>query len=423
MNAKQPLKVVVVGAGHRGTKYAGYCKVLPDEMKVVAVVDPNVQKRNKLLEEHELPHSAGFDSVEDFLSSNVQADAAMNTTMDKLHVPLSIPLLRAGLHLLLEKPICNNIDDLQTLHEEIKRSGKKVMVCHVLRHAQFYKEIKRRILGGEIGEVLNISAAEHFGWERMAVAYVRGKWSNLEQAGSPVLLAKCCHDIDMISWLMKDEPVSVSSVGKLSYFREENAPEGSGERCLVDCPEHIEQNCPYTARYHLENPTKYKAYAWMDIEHIKNPTEEQRRESLKTTNNFGRCIFKCNNDLYDHQSTQIQFKNGATATFNLSGLTPKETRTIHIAGTRGEIFGSMQAGYFTIRRILPNWKHEEEIVELSMKGHGYGSGDQPIVEDFVKLCTGQETSESCTTFEDSMFGHLICFAADQSVQTGQTIQL
>jgi predicted dehydrogenase len=346
----------------------------------------------------------------------------MNTTMDKLHVPLSIPILKQGLDLLLEKPICNNESDLLMLYEQVKKSGRKVMVCHVLRHAPFYKEIKKIILSGEIGEIVNIQAAEHFGFDRMLVAYVRGKWGVEKEGGSPVLLAKCCHDIDMICWLMGDKkPEKVQSFGSLTLFREENAPKGAGTRCLLDCPPEIEQICPFTARYHIEHPEKYKAYAWTEISHIENPTDEDRYNSIKYTHPFGRCAFKCGNDLFDHQTVNIEFQGGSTANFTLTGVTPHDSRTIHIACTKGEISGCLQDGKFTVTKLLPDWKTESYTVDLKTRGYGYESDDHPLLYDFVKLCKGGTPSISATTFEDSVTGHLVCFAADKSLKENRVV--
>src|SRR5690606_11589687 len=138
-----------------------------------------------------------------------------------------------------------------------------------------------------------------------------------------MLLAKCSHDLDLLVWMMGGvAPRAVASLGGRMFFREDKAPAGAGTLCLLDCP--IEESCLYSARkLYLDHPKRWRTYVWESIEHIADPTPEQKIESLRTDNPFARCVWKCDNDMVDHQSVLIEFENGTTATHNMIGGSAK----------------------------------------------------------------------------------------------------
>ena len=156
----------------------------------------------------------------------------------------------------------SQVRSLEPYYQAVRRTKRKVMICHVLRYAPFYAEIKKRILAGEIGKIMHIHTAKHVSYHHFTSCYVRGKWNNTRTCGASVLLAKCCHDIDPITWFMSGvQPVSVDSMGGLYFFNRENAPADSGTHCMLDCP--LEKSCDYSVRrMHLEHPLYWNAYVW-----------------------------------------------------------------------------------------------------------------------------------------------------------------
>ena len=356
------------------------------------------------------------------------ADFAINGTMDHQHVETTIPLLEAGYDVLLEKPFATNETELWELAECARRTGRKVTICHVLRYTPFYRAIRREVLAGTIGDIINIQAVEHVSYHHVAVGYVRGKWSRRDYSRSTMLMAKSCHDLDLITWMKSGvRPVSVSSFGCNFQFRPERAPEGAGERCVVDCP--IEEECLYSARKHyLDHPDRWSFYVWDSLEHIDQPSIADKLESLKTSP-YGRCVWKCDNDVVDHQSVLINFQDGATATLNMIGGTAKPGRYIHLVGTRGEISGWIDDDGYTIRHIDPRPGHEysERIVETGQEDDssgafgGHAGGDLRLVDDFLHVLEGESPSISSTDLEDSIAGHLLGLRADISMETG-TVQ-
>jgi len=308
-----------------------------------------------------------------------------------------------------------------------------VMICHVLRYSPFYKTIKSLIEQGEIGEIVTIHTSENVSFHHTAIGFVRGKWNNEERL-SPMLLAKCCHDLDIIAWFLSGVPaVRVSSFGSLSQFRPENAPAGSSQRCLDGCQ--IEAQCPYSAKANYITAGLWGMYVWGDQDlNGDELTEEQKLESLRTDNPHGRCVWHCDNNVVDHQNVIVEFANSVTASHDMLCATARPTRRIHIVGTKGEIEGDFSDGLITIRwpfitKLPEPTEHHYCVHKIDVNAHGdsgtggHGGGDGRLMEDFVSLLSGAHTSKGLTRIEDSLMGHLIVFAAERSRTQGRTVNI
>ena len=434
------LTAVIIGAGHRALTYASYAQEHPDELRIVAVADPIAQRRQLVADLYDLPATHCFASAEELAAQPKLADFAINGTMDHQHVATSLPLLAAGYDLLLEKPFATNEAEMWALAEAAERYQRKVAICHVLRFAPFYRAIRQQVIDGVIGDLLNIQAVEHVSYHHMAVGFVRGKWNSKGKCFSPMLMAKCCHDLDLIAWMKSGvAPVQVASFGSNYQFRPERAPAGAGTRCLVDCP--IEADCLYSARKHyLDHPDRWAFYVWDALQqevkpaklankHYTELTLAEKTEWLKTDNPYGRCVWKCDNDVVDHQSVAIEFADGATATLNMVGGAAKPSRSLHLVGTTGEIQGNLEDSRFVIRHFdtRPGREYAEKVIDLSIGGDmtgsfgGHGGGDLRLMADFLRLVRGEQPSISTTTLADSVNGHLIGFCADRAMEEGRVV--
>ena len=420
--AKGPITAVIVGAGHRAIIYAKLALQKPELLKIVGVADPDPIRRRKTQELFGFPEENCFADAQSLAAVPKLADAVINGTMDQQHVETAIPLLEKGYDMLLEKPFATNEAEMRRLVDCVRKNGNKVMICHVLRYTPFYLSIKERVAKGEIGDIINIQMNEHVSYHHLSTSYVRGKWANSDECHTSMLLAKCCHDIDLMMWMMAEtKPVAVCSFGSKFQFKPENAPKQAGTRCLVDCP--LVETCRYSAkRLYLDQPERWAFYIWDKLEGIDNPTEEDRVNLLKGDSNYGRCIYKCNNNVVDHQSVLVNFASGATGTHNMVGGASKSERRIHLIGTLGEIYGDFEESKFYVSKIHPT-KTDEKIVEevdLHVSGDmvgaygGHGGGDERLAEDFVNFLQGGETSLACTSIFDSVAGHLCVYLADRS---------
>ncbi|MEN6303643.1 MAG: Gfo/Idh/MocA family oxidoreductase [Armatimonadia bacterium] len=418
-----PITTIIVGAGHRGVGYGSYSISHPDELKVVGVADPDPVRRKAAMDKFGFGEDMCFETAEQLAERGQLADTVINGTMDADHVPTSLPLLEAGYHILLEKPICPTKSELLALLETARRTDRRVLVGHVLRHAPFYAEVRRRVAGGEIGDIITINTTERVSYHHMAVVFVRGKW-NQKATSNPMLMSKCCHDLDLITWMKTGiKPRLVASLGGRMHFREEYAPKGSGTRCLVDCP--IERECDYSARKHYLEQNLWGPYTWHCLEYLGTPTEEDKIRSLSTDNPHGRCVWKCENDVVDHQSVIIQFADGCVGNHTLTTGTAKPCRTIHLVGTKGEIEGSVEDGAFVTRfpDARAGCEYTETPVDLNVSMDMHGGGDMRLVEDFVRVVRGEQPSLSTTQLEDSIYGHLIGFAADVAMEEKRVVEI
>lgn len=425
----KPVTAVIVGAGHRAFVYSELAKTNPELLKIVGVADPNPVRRKKAMEYFGFSEDMCFDSAQALAEKGRLADAVINGTMDEQHLETAIPLLNAGYDMLLEKPFAVCEEDMRQIVDCAKKNNSKVMICHVLRYTPFYYAIKERIVNGEIGDIINIQMTEHVSYHHLSTSYIRGKWANSDKCHTTMLLAKCCHDIDLMMWFMSEtKPVSISSFGSKFQFKPENAPANAGTICMKDCP--LVDECVYsTKRLYIDHPDRWSFYVWDALEGIENPTIDDKIALMKTDNPYARCIYKCDNNVVDHQSVLVNFASGATGTHNMVGGSAEPRRNIHIIGTKGEIFGNFEESKFTVLKINPspdahNEECDVEEVDLRVTGDmvgaygGHGGGDERLAEDFVKFIRGEQPSLACTSIFDSVAGHLCVYLADKSRENG-----
>ena len=426
------INIVLVGAGNRANQYAKYALVAPDKMKIVGIVDPDEVRMNIMREKYSVPMENCFSSVEDFVKRDKFADAVINGTMDHLHVSTSIPILEKGYDMLLEKPFAVNEKEAKALVEVVKQTGRKVYICHVLRYTPFYSAIKKHLINGKIGNIVGIQLDEHVSYHHMAVSYVRGKWRSEKECFAPMLLAKSCHDIDLMVWMLSDtEPVMVSSFGSDFQFGKYRKPQNAGSRCMLDCP--LNEECVFSAQYNYLEPQRWEQYVWKALEKQGDtwgeakPLDSEQKEilgnSLKNDNLFGKCVWDFERDgNVDHQSVTVNFQNGAIGVFSMMGGTAKSERNIHIIGTKGEIKGDFSKQEYILRVINPRevTGYSEEIFNTQITGDSagergeHGGGDIRLIADFCNALETGEKSISCTDIMDSIKSHMIVFKAEEA---------
>ncbi len=429
----RPITAIIVGAGHRAFVYSELAKTNPEMLKIVGVADPNPIRRKKAMDYFGFGEDMCFENAEELASKGRLADTVINGTMDEQHLQTATVLLDAGYDMLLEKPFATNEDEMWQIVECAKKNNAKVMICHVLRYTPFYYSIKERIANGEIGEIINIQTNEHVSYHHLSTSYVRGKWANSKKCHTSMLLAKCCHDLDIMMWMMADtKPKRISSFGGKFQFKPENAPKGAGTICMKDCP--LVDTCVYsTKRLYIDHPDRWAFYVWDALEGKENITLDDKIALMQSDSPYARCIYKCDNDVVDHQSVMVNFENGATGTHNMVGGSAEPRRSIHIIGTKGEIFGNFEESKFTVLKINPspdahNEECDVEEVDLRVTGDmvgaygGHGGGDERLAEDFVKYIRGEAPSLACTSIFDSVAGHLSVYRADKSRENDGQVQ-
>lgn len=409
------LTMAVAGAGMRGAGYAECASLIPDKIEVVAVAETDPDKLRRFAEKHNIKPENCFNSVEDMLNADKLADVMALCTMDKQHYAQAIPALEKGYHLLLEKPASPDPFECKEIARVAKENDRQVVVCHVLRYTPFYSELKKIIESGKIGDVMCVQANEAVGYWHQAHSFVRGNWRNSVES-SPMILQKCCHDMDILIWLIGKHVKSVSSFGERSHFRSECAPEGAPERCSEACPNY--HTCPFSVEHvYLNRTDNWPSQVVMgDPTGTNQYTREEVAKALETSP-YGRCVYHCDNDVVDHQVVNLLMEGGTNVTFNMSAFTYHMTRNIYVMGTKGDIVGNMRDNTITTRIFRGE---EETIIPHGEDKFGHGGGDMGIIRDLVALLDPNDTSEktSLTSIDTSVESHIVALAAEKSRLAG-----
>jgi len=419
-----PITFAVCGCGSRGLEaYATYQKYHPEQMKIVAGADCRPGRLALLREWYGVEESMCFASDEELLAQPRLADVMLIATQDRQHVPAALKALDKGYHVLLEKPISPELSECRQLLEKAKESGKVVAVCHVLRYTPFYAALEELVRRGDIGKLETIDAVEHVGYWHYAHSFVRGNWRRTDET-SPMILAKSCHDMDILRWLAGGRCLKVQSFGALDHFRAENAPEGAAGRCLDGCA--CKDSCIFNAETIYING-KYCGIrqgrtGWPNtVVAGDTPTEESLYEALRT-GPYGRCVYHCDNDVVDHQTVNLEFENNVHATFTMTAFTEQCRRTIKLTGTKGEIDGDLEHNTLTVYRFGKG----AEVISLEDKKSefaGHGGGDAGLMGQFCKMIAEGGT-ECLTGIDASVESHVMALAAEASrLRGGETITL
>jgi predicted dehydrogenase len=408
--------VALVGAGNRGAEvYGRHLLALAPAARVVAVADPNPVRLARAADLHGVAADARFAGWRELLARERLADAAIIATPDLLHVEPALAALERGYHLLLEKPIAPTAEGVEAIAAAAASSAGSVTVAHVLRYSELFSAIAGLLADGRIGELVSVQHTENIGYWHFAHSYVRGNWRN--QAGSsPMILAKACHDLDLLRWLVGSRCLSVASYGGLRHFRSENAPAGSTERCTGGCA--VERDCPYSAiRIYLE---RFEGRpGWPNGVLTPEPDPERVRLALET-GPYGRCVYRCDNDVADQQVVALSFAGGVSATLTVSAFTEDNTRTVHLMGTHGELRAHMGRGEIILNDFAAG---RSESVLVAPSGQGHSGADAGLVRDFVARLRGEETGPALTDLEASIESHRIAFAAEESRRQGRVVEL
>ena len=398
------ISIAVLGCGNRGRAYTSIIATQPENFTVTAIADTDPIQLELMHNMYAIPQARDFTDIEEFMSEK-RADTLIIATPDRTHVPLAIRAMELGYDVLLEKPVSPDPVECRQIADHAKEMGTKVVVCHVLRYTPFFSIIKEMIDSGKLGDVVSINHEEAVGNVHQSHSFVRGNWGNTARS-APMLLAKSCHDLDILQWLIGKKCKQIQSFGSLKHFREENAPAGAPQRCIDGCPHG--ETCPYNAvKLYLDD----KENAWFREASTKesNPTDEMVEKALRNTL-YGCCVYRCDNDVVDRQVVNLEFEGGAVATFTMIGLSSDFCRQLKIFGTEGQIEANMGTKQIVLHRF---WEEKKTIpLDMGLEVSGHGGGDFGIMRDFLQVL--RDGGVSKTSAEVSLQSHLICFAAERS---------
>lgn len=404
----KPVTAITLGAGSRGNVYGNFAANFPDQLDIVGVAEPIPIRNERYATKHAIPDENRFVTWEHVFDRPKFADAIIITTPDDLHYGPCMAALDMGYDVLLEKPISPSEQECRDILRKTQETGRIVAVCHVLRYAPYFQKLQALLNTGAIGEIVSMQHFEPIEHVHMAHSFVRGNWHN-SAATSPIILAKSCHDLDIMRWLLGSQSTRIAAFGDLKWFRTENAPEGSAERCL-DCA--LVETCPYSAkRIYLDR----RSYLYVfDL-----PTDPEEHAAaitarLKDTD-YGRCVYRMDNDQPDHYVCAMEFEGGITASFNMEAFTSYHGRRTRVMGSMGDIVGDMNTFTMTDFRTRESRTFDGKAEDVEdYKNSGHGGGDWRLVADWIQAIDQQDPTLLTSTIEASIESHLMAFAAEES---------
>ncbi len=395
------ITAITLGAGDRGNIYGNYALAYPNQLDIIGVAEPMNIRNERYAVAHNIKNNHRFDTWEDVFERPKFADAIIITTPDALHYGPCIKALEMGYDVLLEKPIAPTEKECKDILQLAQKTNRIVAVCHVLRYAPYFQKLHSLIKDGAIGKLVSLQHFEPIQHVHMSHSYVRGNWHD-SKATTPIILAKSCHDLDIMRWLVDSPCEQINAFGDLTWFKKENAPEGSTERCIDGCA--VEKQCPYSAKR-----IYYDKKTWLhhfDLPENPDLHPEAIMKYLRSSN-YGRCVYRIENDQPDHYAMNLKFKNGVTATFNMEAFTSYHGRRTRIMGSMGDIVGDMESFTYTDFRTgqQQHWSHSSD---------SHGGGDWRLVSDFLAAVDSRDPNMLTSTIDASVESHLMGFEAEKS---------
>ena len=415
---KDPITAITIGAGSRGNVYGNYAAKFPNELNIIGVAEPIEIRNDRYAKKHNITKKNRFDTWERIFEQPKFADAVIITTPDDLHYGPCMKALEMGYDILLEKPIAPTEKECRDILKLQQKNGNIVAVCHVLRYAPYFINLKELMDSGALGDIISIQHFEPIEHIHMSHSYVRGNWHNSKKT-TPIILAKSCHDLDILRWMIGKKCETISAFGGLKWFRSENAPEGSTARCADGCK--VESTCPYSALkiYHRDRQRTYV----FDFPEDKSTHDHFILEQLQKTN-YGRCVYKMENDQPDHYVTSMEFEDGVTVSFSMEAFTSYHGRRTRVMGSLGDIVGDMNE--FTHTDFLTGKKTKWDISVEDVKDYensGHGGGDWALVSDWIRAVKTKNSDALSSTLEASIESHIMGFLAEKSRLTKKTMTI
>ena len=415
--SKVPVKLLIIGAGSRGATYAEFAKIHPDRVQVVGVAEPRAHYRDSLAQQYDVPTEHIFTTWEDAAALPRFADAVIIATQDAMHAAPAIAFANLGYDILLEKPMATSLHDCQRIVDAVEKNDVLFAVCHILRYRNFTQQLKKIIAEGTLGEIVSIQHLEPVGYWHQAHSFVRGNWRN-EQESAFMLLTKSCHDVDWISYIMDSKCESVASFGTLKHFRQEEMPEGAGERCL-DCS--VEPSCVYSAKKIYLGCVQRGETGW-PVDILTPDTTEAGVTKALREGPYGRCVYRCDNDVVDNQVVIMQFAGGKTAAFTMTAFNDTMERKTRIFGTKGDLYADgskVQIFDFMTDKITTFEIPDDSTEHLT----GHGGGDYALMDHFIMALATRDRKFIFSGPQATLESHTIVFAAEQARKEKRVVTL
>ncbi|HEY45420.1 MAG TPA: Gfo/Idh/MocA family oxidoreductase [Anaerolineae bacterium] len=455
-----PIDAVLIGAGQRGANdYGSYALRHPDRLRFVAVAEPVPERRTRFARQHHIPLDEQYGHWQDLLSGPQKARGALICTQDQMHVEPTITALRRGYDVLLEKPIATTPEGCVEVIVTAAETGRQLHIGHVLRYTHHFQKLRQVLNSGMLGDLVNVDHRENVSWWHMSHSYVRGSWA-VQSESSPMILTKCCHDFDLLLWILGRKCEHLSSVGQLVHFRPEKAPSGAPKRCLDGCPS--SEECPYYAPFvyidllplwrdiadtstglmnfaaqaQLRVPKllRYVSKVAPFLRQISDyrgwpisvlalePSPDAILEALRD-GPYGRCVYFCGSDVVDHQVVLMQFEGDISVSLTMHGHSHNEGRSTRIEGSRATLksFFGLGGSWIEI-----NEHRSDRFTRYDTTGDvkgAHGGGDVELLTTFIDSLRNESNRESLAIARQALQSYLLAFAAEEARLGNQVVNM
>jgi predicted dehydrogenase len=402
------LKIAIIGAGCRGRGYADIIASHFKQAKVVAVAEPREHYRTTMAQKHSIKPEFCFNDWKHLAQQQKLADAVIIATPDNEHTEPAIAFANLGYHILLEKPMAQTEQQCRDIVQAVIKNNIIFAVCHVLRYTSYTQHLKSIIDSGLIGDIISVQHLEPLGYWHQAHSYVRGNWRN-EHESTFMLLAKSCHDLDWLRYIVGCRCNKISSFGSLKHFTAAQKPNNASSRC-IDCG--YETQCPYSAKKIYMARALRGEFEW-PVDIITTDLTIEGVEKALRDGPYGRCVYACDNDVVDNQIVSMFFENAVTGVFTMTAFTKASDRKTRIFGSRGEIYGN---GSIIKRHDFLSDKTTEIDVNKSdgTINTGHGGGDFGLIKSFITALTKNDKSYILSGPSETLESHLMVFAAEKA---------
>ncbi len=403
--------VLIIGYGSRATTYTTYLIENPSRYRVIAVAEPNEDRRKNCQTRFGIVDEYCYTSWEQALETKI-ADLVFITTLDHQHIQPTLRACQLKYDIVLEKPMGINLDECMQIYEASKEHNTKITLCHVMRYHPFYQKAKEIIASGQLGKILQVQWLQPINWLHFVKSYVRHPTWSKNKYG-PLPLTKGVHCLDLLYWMLDANDAKViSSVGDKAWFVAENQPEGASDRC-TDCK--YKYTCGASA---VQNYAKFEQYRNY-VTNVKHPTEEDVLRDLEDSP-YNQCAWKTSADVHERITTIIKMYTqcgSVDVNYIMSAMHDDICyRTATLIGTKGRLDLCEKDSILKITPIMrgdgtistPKTLYVNPSVPNNSTMTGHSGADYHFADGVF--------NDNCQTFlEDSMASHVIALDIGDSL--------
>ena len=353
--------------------------------ELVGILDADQKRVEEFLKKESLhiPYYPA-DAVHRMLKET-KPDVLIAVGPDVTHCDHIIAGLEAGCNVIAEKPMVINSEQVRRVQAAEKKSGRTVRVAHNYRYTPTTKVVKRMILDGKLGRIINVEFTYNLDTFHGSSYYYR--WNRDRATSGGLSIHKGSHHFDLINWLVNDTPVEVFAFGGLNYYGAKGAlrPHDSQGKPLSAAEE--KKNCPIFQKHYAKRLAPESNEISTNWDPLNLPYDVQYPPEKR------RYIYDDTIKIEDTYNAVVRYQGGATMSYSCNFCTPWEGYILAINGTAGRIETSHrtdpdptgkttpapETGIITFYPLFGG----KEVTEVPPVAGGHGGSDFLIRDDLI----------------------------------------